>query len=220
MIKAFLSDLDTTLVYGWTAPDREWEPMPGVLEVLGTLRKRSVPVEVLTNQAGIFYQYFQGEIMKLNPTWKRKDYPSTSQLSQRLGSSMKALGLTDIYVAIWDERIRRLLLPSGEEVMGDIMSHRPYTPIEVHAERLAKELQWNLSEQGLNAQVSEHPNWRKPNPGMILKACADLGIEDLSTVVYCGDMHSEKQNSDRLAAQNAGVRFLEAERIRDILEML
>lgn len=47
---------------------------------------------------------------------------------------------------------------------------------------------------------------RKPRPGMILSIMAELGISDPGQVVFVGD-----QESDRQAAEAAGVRFVWAD---------
>jgi Polynucleotide kinase 3 phosphatase len=218
---AFFADLDSTLTYGWTEPTLQGQPMPGVLEVLAYLKEQNKPIRVLSNQAGVLWEHYQDEIIRLHPEWKRRDYPTVAQLAAKIGKAMNALGLTDIYIAIWDEKLLELITPVVHKTPNNVYWHE--TPsvafrdqVLATAMSLSVSLEDALSEYGVNAKVAHWRTWRKPEPGMILQAAADLGIEDLNTILYCGDMHHEKSNSDLMAAQNAGCQFLKAEEIGDL----
>jgi hypothetical protein len=195
--------------------------MPGVLEVLAHLKEQEKPIEVISNQAGILWEYYQDEIVRLHPEWKRRGYPSVARLTEQLVSALWALDLKDIYIAIWDEKLLGLLTPVAHEAPNAVYWHEaPNVEFrkQVHAvaTKLASQLAQALAGQGINARVSPDPAWRKPQPGMILQAAADLGIEDLGTILYCGDMYHQKSNSDLMAAQNAGCQFLKAEEISSL----
>lgn len=219
MIKAFFSDLDDTLTYGFMHPEVQGQPMPSVLEVIKHLKEQGTPIKVLSNQAGVLYEHFQDDIMQIHPEWKRRDYPTVMRIADMLSKSMHALGLMDIYVAVYDGNLQGLLVPLYNSLTNPSLVTRAATMI-------AQQLQETLVARGINAQVSGAPNWRKPEIGMLRKAADDLGIksysdddgpEEFSQIVYCGDMHTGKQRSDYLLAKNAGVQFLRAEDIRTLV---
>jgi len=54
-------------------------------------------------------------------------------------------------------------------------------------------------EKAKDPQWLERPEWRKPQPGMVLQACQDFAI-DLGLSILVGDRHSDLQ-----LAKNAGI---------------
>ena len=85
---------------------------------------------------------------------------------------------------------------SGREV-------RVYVAFAYQAKRTGK---WSPIPPGCEDDPRWSPDWRKPNPGMMLAAAADWGVDPAQCLVV-GDNIGDANN---LAARKAGMAFIEA----------
>lgn len=150
-------------------------PLPGVLARLTSLAQQGCALAIATNQAGVAWR----------AQLKRPPYPLPAELVARfddIAGLLPPLKEAVWFAAIHDERVR---LSEGE-----------------HAALVGAFLRAN---QTLELLVSAQPDWRKPQPGMLLAACKHCGVSP-DDAIYVGDMVSDAE-----AAKAAGVVFVTAE---------
>lgn len=187
MIRGVICDLDGFLVETWKTT-----PLPGVVETLAALKQRGIRLAVASNQAG--------------PLWRmateQEQYPGVEEVGARLFACAKALSLQDArwYVACFDARALAMMQWEAPGEPGDELWE------------VWNELNHQMLLDGLGGEVSSKPEWRKPEPGMLLAACEEWGITP-AEAVYGGDL-----DSDREAAQAAGMRYVE--KLSDVLVLL
>lgn len=183
-----LSDLDGTLLLRWTPEEGGWKPRPAPW--LGRLMAMGPIQAICTNQGGIAWNMAGGRPGRRYPAWP--------EVEARIRAGMALTGARWAFVALfhpgaplpppgsreWIARADAVGLP---EAFRD--PEAPWGEIEVP--------------EGI-LRASWDPAWRKPNPGMLLAACAALGIRpEVDPVAYAGD-----EEDDRLAAQAAGMMFI------------
>ena len=146
MKKGNLFDLDGTLVESFTTT-----PLPGVADVLQRLIAHGSRIGIATNQSGPLWRAVTG----------KTKFPTEDAIAHNLITIAKSLDLTD---ALW---IISLYDPRAATAGADKMNVQE---IVSHLQRhLSHQLQGSLS----RVIVSDDPNFRKPNPGMLLKAGAE-----------------------------------------------
>ena len=149
-------------------------PLPGVLEKLTALEQAGSFIAVATNQAGIAW----------GAMTKQEKFPTPDSLGPRfdeIAQLLPPLQRARWFVSIHDTRVR--------------LSEKRYTALAQALERAS---------QMLELIVSAKPNWRKPQPGMLLAACESYTVKP-DAAIFIGDM-----DSDREAAEAAGMDFVEA----------
>lgn len=208
-IKCIGFDVDGTLRYSFK-DERKGQPIDGAAELIAELKKYSIDIFVATNQAG--------------PTWaeayarngnkeKAKRYPSGQEVARDIAIFANAVGLFDVpwCIAVYDARIREVL----QEDLAD-----PEMALGIIYYGIAHNLQWDL--QNLpdikmpRVEVSANPLWRKPEGGMLAHGAATFK-RTMGTVLYVGDMDTDREAAERAECQFFDVR----ERpLKDILTLL
>jgi beta-phosphoglucomutase-like phosphatase (HAD superfamily) len=175
-----LFDMDGTLVESFKT-----EPLPGVVDVLEKLQARRVPLGVATNQAG--------------PLWRRVTgkgkFPTVVQVVGNIAHIAYNLHLENSLwiISLWDERIVKLV--EDEEQFNDIMLSLQSDFLDMLVPIIP------------NIIVSIDAAYRKPQPGMLLKASELWSIKP-NELIYVGDMES-----DREAAKNASSLYFDASQL-------
>lgn len=200
MEKKLICDLDRTILTSW---DEGYAPRPAPwLDRILSLGK---VIAIATNQGGISWRLAGGR--------PGKEYPSWPEVEARILAGMRWAGTRLALVALhhpgavlpqWDdpalwERAREakipwcLLGPLGDDLSRDVrLSYR----------------------EGL-VLISWHPEWRKPNPKMLQIALRLAGCPH-DQAAFIGD-----EDSDRQAAEAAGLEFIDVASFRnDLKEML
>jgi histidinol phosphatase-like enzyme len=223
-LQGVIFDLDGTLTHSFKEPELEGQPLPGIVDLLVELRALNVPMAIATNQAGPAYQYFQPEIIKrssnnaFSSTWKPKPYPTAQRIADNLAGSMRLLGVADkpIYISVYDRQLEKLLAATDD--LPAIAEHT----IRKECDRIAQQLYDALKECDIDGYVYSSPHHRKPEPGMLMMAANHWRIlpENNGSIIYCGDMHTFPRSSDRIAAERAGMTFVEAEQITTTLDLV
>lgn len=185
-----LFDLDGTLVESFTT-----KVLPGVKEILQTIRERGISIGICTNQAGPAWRYATGQ----------EKYPTSDRVARNILAIAHELELTDVpwFIAIGDERLLKL---EGEKANGSDAINQVHLDLQ-KALRYSRELP--------NVQISDSLAWRKPQPGMIQSAMEIFQVTKKTVVVYAGDMTTDEQ-----AAKNAGVHFVYADKLATLLELV
>ena len=152
----------------------KWEP-----ELLGgrlaELKRLNVPVAIVTNQGGIHARYAWEKRGQMD---RAEDYPTLSTITQRLTAVTRQLSLIQrAYVAFY-------------------VGHDDY-PLPKEREDVVRTLATGALFHG-----SWAPEWRKPNPGMLLQACRDFGVLPADAIMV-GD-----SEDDRNAAAALNVPFI------------
>jgi FMN phosphatase YigB (HAD superfamily) len=209
MIKCIGFDLDGVLRHDFKH-ERKGQAIDGAIEVVEHLKTYSVDIFVATNQAG---PTWAGAYARNGNMGKAKKYPSGQEVAWDIASFARSVNLFDVpwYIAVYDARIKDVL----SEDLAD-----PDMELQIIYNSAAGNLQWDL--QNLpdarmpKVEVSANPLWRKPEGGMIAHAATDLG-HIMSTVLYVGDM-----DTDREAAEKAGCQFFDVRErpLKDILAMI
>ena len=151
------------------------DPLPGVRERLSHLVSQGHVLAIATNQAGPAWGLATGD----------PKYPAPESLMERFRQIAVALPETaDVpwFVAVGDTRLT-LSAADYDVVKQRVGSVRG--PLALH--------------------ISADPSWRKPEPGMLLAACRQVGVP-LSETVFVGD-----STTDADAARAAGVAFVSAD---------
>lgn len=208
-VKCIGFDVDGSLRYSFK-DERKGEPIDGAAELIRELRATTIDIFVATNQAG--------------PTWadayarngnmeKAKRYPSGQEVARDIAIFAKSVGLFDApwYIAVYDDRIRGVLQEDHDD---------PDMALQIIYNGTAYNLGWdlqNLPEAKMpKVEVSANPLWRKPEGGMIAHGATALG-HIMGTVLYVGDM-----DTDREAAEKAGCQFFDVRErpLKEILDLL
>jgi len=233
-IQGIIFDRDGTLTYDFTHSEQEGDPLPGIVELLQQLRAKDIPLAIATNQAGPLYEALQERILVYNPQRRRVAYPTVEKVVEDIARSLRLLGVEDIplCVSTYDPRIESLLihhetgLPPGREpdVLFPPASYPRNEGMDM-ARTIMIRMQESFLRMGFTAGVGCDPSWRKPAPGMLQMIASYWGIakEEYSQVIYCGDMHTNKNGtigSDQEAAEAAGMTFVKAEDIHSLLSMV
>lgn len=151
-------------------------PLAHVEDTLHSLTAAGHRLAIATNQAGVAWR------VRTN----QAKYPRSADLGKRfdeIAARLTPLLQAPWFVAIYDERVR--LTPEAYSDLADEM-------------RAANTL--------LKLHVSAQPDWRKPQPGMLLAACEAWDIAP-QEAVYVGDTET-----DAAAARAAGMPFVSAGR--------
>lgn len=156
------------------------QPLAGVAAKLASLGDHGAGLAVATNQAG--------------PAWRRETgdpkYPTPESLGMRFRQIAELIPvLADVpwFVAIGDDRL-------------DLDSH----DYEAMAEAL------KAAVGAIEIHVSAAPDWRKPEPGMLLAACDRWRVSP-SGAIYVGDAVTDAE-----AAYAAGMSYISAGRFFDL----
>jgi phosphoglycolate phosphatase-like HAD superfamily hydrolase len=150
-------------------------PLPGVQVRLTLLVQQGYPLAIATNQAGVAWR----------AQMKRLPYPLPTELGARfdeIAGLLPPLQEAVWFAAIHDDRVR----------LSDV-DYAALVEAFLHANRTLKLF------------VSAQPDWRKPQPGMLLAACQHHGVPP-GAAIYVGDMESDAE-----AATTAGMAFITAE---------
>ncbi|QBD76845.1 hypothetical protein EPA93_12850 [Ktedonosporobacter rubrisoli] len=185
MQRGILFDLDGTLVESFTR-----KPLPGVANILQELQSRDgLHIGVATNQAGPLWEAITGQAK----------YPTIHKLAQNLLSIAQQLQLTHTLwlISLWDPRIMTI---------GNTLEE-----VNEGALAIQQELQQALQGSLAHAVSFIEPEYRKPRPGMLLRAAAEWKIAP-ANLQYAGDMDTDEE-----AALNAGARFVHASALTTLL---
>ena len=150
-------------------------PLPGVLMHLTTLEQNGCAIAIATNQAGIAW----------GALTKREQFPTPASLGARcieIAQLLPPLQHAHWFIAIHDARVR--------------LSARRYTTLVAATEQTG---------EPLTLHVAAVPDWRKPQPGMLITACERYNVTE-DEAIFIGDM-----DADAEAAQTAGMDFVSAE---------
>lgn len=135
-------------------------PLPGVLDKLNTLVQDGCAIAVATNQAGIAW----------GAMTKQEKFPTPENLGPRfdeIAQLLPPLQRARWFVSIHDTRVR--------------LSEKRYAALAEALERAS---------QMLELIVSVDPEWRKPQPGMLLAACESYAVSP-DAAIFVGDMDSD-----------------------------
>jgi HAD superfamily hydrolase (TIGR01662 family) len=148
--------------------------LPGVRERLSHLVSRGHKLAIATNQAGPAWGLATGD----------PKYPTPESLTERfhkLAATLPETADVPWFVAVGDTRLT--------------LSAADYDSVE---QRMGN------GRGSMDLHISADPCWRKPEPGMLLAACSQVGIS-LSEAVFVGD-----SKTDADAARAVGVAFVSA----------
>jgi histidinol phosphatase-like enzyme len=197
------SDLDGTLVEPFKTV-----PLPGARLLCEFLAAKSIPLVICTNQAG--------------PMWgvltKQEKYPTPEMLATTLFQISSALKLSTMEV-VW-------CLSINDPRFYQQPERWPPEQIEWSLYGIRERLQsslWAL-QRGFGDRHTFHVHdmleWRKPKPGMLLKAANLFGVPT-NAGLFLGDMQEDQD-----AANAAGMPFLSidknnsVEQFADVQSML
>lgn len=178
----FIFDLDDTLV----PRDRGYllEYRADVLIALAR-RKPAARWAIVTNQGGVGVRYW----MESQGWGEPAKYPTEEQAWQRLMGICHFI--EDVVRYATDERGRRLWLPKPEIV-----------PLAAFAFCSERAQAWGPEPESVLHKDSWRHDWRKPEPGMLLRA---IEITGATNPLMIGDL-----SEDRAAAKAAGIEFMDA----------
>jgi HAD superfamily hydrolase (TIGR01662 family) len=146
-------------------------PLPGIPARLAEWRDRGARITVATNQGGVGYRYAH----ELRGEWAQAvRYPTFQDMQTKLAVIAGTLPIDRLYVSLHHGREDWPIPPEWAD--GRI-------------------------EQYGSMMVTWRPDWRKPAPGMLLQALADLGAMP-GEALMIGD-----RPEDQMAALAAGVPF-------------
>lgn len=156
------------------------QPLPEVVGRLASLVDQGARLAVATNQAG--------------PAWRQETYESKYPTAESLGKRFRqvaelipVLARAPWFVAVGDTRLD-LNASDYEAIVASLMAAAG--ALEIH--------------------VSAAPEWRKPEPGMLLAACERHGVSP-SEAIFVGDAKTDAE-----AAHAAGMSYIPADRFFDL----
>lgn len=154
-------------------------PLPGITERLARLQADGVTIVAVTNQGGVGYRYAHERRGEIEQAAR---YPTLAGVITRLETIASALPISRVYSCLHHGR-------EGWPLPDDWPDDR--------------------IEQRGNIVLTWRGDWRKPAPGMLLRAVEDAGAE-LADALMIGD-----RPEDQAAAVAAGTAFRWADEWRN-----
>jgi HAD superfamily hydrolase (TIGR01549 family) len=153
-------------------------PRTGVSHTIRDMAAQGARFAIATNQAGVSWRDATGD----------PKFPSAAGVGRRIAALAKEL--PELEAAWWFVSI-------GGDSRLSIAPER-YRVLSAGVSRAARHLK---------VRTSSDPAWRKPNPGMLLAACAAMGCSP-EDAVFIGDL-----GTDQEAAEAAGIMFCTPEEL-------
>jgi hypothetical protein len=163
------------------------------------------------------------------PDWQARPYPSIDEVAAQIAQPLTMLGLETqtTFIAVyhpWLEH-RRMLNIGPDEILPEIGES-----LKQAANTIVDELTLSLEDQGIIAKISADPLWRLPDKKMLRLALYDIerverggtsqevNICQPGQTIYVGPNY--ERPVDAWAAENAGMQYLQAHRLMDLLTMI